>query len=50
MVYAYDKCLNDIGTVVATIVNYIREGVPAATIAANVAPVIQSEIELLYGE
>jgi len=50
MVYAYDKCLNDIGTVVATIVNYIREGVPAATISANVAPVIQAEIDLMYGE
>lgn len=49
MVYAYDKCLNDIGTVIATITNYINEGVPAATITANMLPEIQAEIELMYG-
>lgn len=50
MVYAYDKCLSDIGTVIASIVNYIRDGVPAATIDANMEPEIQSEINLTFGE
>lgn len=50
MVYAYDKGLNEIGHVVASIVNYISEGVPAATIIANMKPVIQSEIDLMYGK
>lgn len=50
MVYAYDKGLNEIGHVVASIVNYISEGVPAATIIANMKPVIQSEIDLIYGK
>lgn len=49
LVYAYDKGLNDIGHVVASIVNYISEGVPAATINANMASVIQAEIDLMYG-
>ena len=49
MVYAYDKGLNDIGTVVASIVNYISDGVPAATISANMLPVLLAEIELMYG-
>lgn len=48
-VYAYDKCLNDIGTLIASIVNYIRDGVPAATIAANMLPELQAEINLMYG-
>lgn len=50
LVYAYDKGLNDIGTVVASIVNYINDGVPAATITANMIPQIQAEINLMYGE
>lgn len=50
LVYNYDKGLNDIGTVVATIVNYIRDGVPAATINANLESQIQSEIDLRYGK
>lgn len=49
LVYAYDKGLNDIGFVVASIVNYISDGVPAATISANMLPVIQAEIDLMYG-
>lgn len=48
LVYAYDKGLNDIGTVVASIVNYINDGVPAATINANMVSVIQAEIDLMY--
>lgn len=50
LVYNYDKGLNDIGTVIATIVNYIRDGVPAATINANMESQIQSEIDLRYGK
>lgn len=49
LVYAYDKGLNDIGFVIASIVNYISDGVPAATISANMLPVIQAEIDLMYG-
>lgn len=49
LVYNYDKCLNDIGTDIATIVNYIRDGVPAATINANMDSIIKAEIELMYG-
>lgn len=48
LVYNYDKGLNDIGTILATIVNYLGEGVPAATINANVESKIQSEIDLMY--
>lgn len=50
IVYNYDKGLSDIGTIVATIVNYIRDGVPAATIVANVESQLQSEIDLMYGD
>ncbi|MBR3038200.1 MAG: extracellular solute-binding protein [Clostridia bacterium] len=50
LVYQYDKGLNDIGTVIATIVNYIRDGVPAATINANLESQIQSEINLMYND
>ena len=49
IVYNYDKGLNDIGTIVATIVNYINDGVPAATIYANVESMLESEIDLRYG-
>lgn len=49
LVYAYDKCLNDINTTIATIVNYINDGVPAATIDANMEPEIQSQINLMLG-
>ncbi len=49
LVYNYDKGLNDINTVIATITNYISEGVPAATITANVLSQLQSEIDLRYG-
>lgn len=48
-VYAYDKGLNDIGTIISSIVNYINDGVPAATIAANMLSEIQAEINLMYG-
>lgn len=50
LVYQYDKGLNDIGTVIATIVNYINEGVPAATINANLESQIQAEINLMYND
>ncbi len=50
LVYNYDKGLNDIGGIIATIVNYINDGVPAATINANVSSQLQAEIELRYGK
>lgn len=50
IVYNYDKGLNDVGTIIATIVNYIRDGVPAATIYANVESMLESEIDLRYGK
>lgn len=49
MVFNYDKGLNDVGTIIATIVNYIRDGVPAATIYANVESQLEAEIDLRYG-
>ncbi|MBP5294558.1 MAG: extracellular solute-binding protein, partial [Lachnospiraceae bacterium] len=50
LVYNYDKGLDDIGTIIATIVNYINDGVPAATINANLDAQIKSQIELMYGK
>ncbi len=50
LVYNYDKGLNDISRIIGTIVNYINEGVPAATIYANVESELESEIELRYGK
>ena len=49
LVYAYDKGLDDINTIIATIVNYLRDGVPAATINANMESAIQAQINLMYG-
>ena len=42
--------LKIVGTIIATIVNYIRDGVPAATIYANVESMLESEIDLRYGK
>ena len=50
MVYAYDKGLDDANTVIATIVNYMGDGVPAATIDANMESEIQAQIDLMYGK
>lgn len=50
LVYAYDKNLDDINTIIATIVNYLRDGVPAATINANLEGAIQAQINLMYGD
>jgi len=49
IVYAYDKSLHDINYVIACITNYISDGVPAATIYANMEAVIESEIDLMFG-
>lgn len=49
LVYAYDKCLNEIGETITSITNYIMEGVPAATINANMEPEINSKINLMLG-
>lgn len=49
IVYAYDKSLHDINYVIACITNYISDGVPAATIYANMEAEIQAEIDLMFG-
>jgi ABC-type glycerol-3-phosphate transport system substrate-binding protein len=48
-VYAYDKNLDDIDHIVGTIINYMGDDVPPATIAANMDPVINASIELIFG-
>lgn len=48
-VYGMDLALNDPYTIIASITNYINDGVPAATINANMKSVIQGEIDLRYG-
>ena len=47
-VYAYDKSLHDINYVIACITNYISDGVPAATIYANMEAELQSELDLMF--
>lgn len=47
-VYAYDKGLDDIQTIIAEIVNYMGDGVPASTINSTMDPVIQAQINLMY--
>lgn len=47
IVYAYDKCLNEIDILIASITNYIHDGVPAATINANMDPAINAKINLM---
>lgn len=49
-VYAYDKCLPDADRLIATMTNYITDGVPAATSVANVLPDLISQIEKMYGQ
>lgn len=49
-VYAYDQCLPDSGHVIASIVNSMNDGVPAATIAANMESEVQANINLLLGD
>jgi len=48
LVYGYDKALDNIDEIIATIINYINDGVPAATIAANVEPLLNVGIELIF--
>lgn len=47
-VYHYDKGLDDIHTVIAEILNYMNDGVPAATVNSTMDPVIQAQINLIY--
>lgn len=48
-VYAYDKNLDDVDQIIGSIINYMNEDVPPATIAANMDPVINASIELIFG-
>lgn len=50
LAYAYDKSIEDVGTIIASICNYINDGVPAATIIANMEPELQSKIDMMYGD
>ena len=47
-VYAYDKSLHDINYVIACITNYLSDGVPAATIYANMEAELQAELDLMF--
>jgi ABC-type glycerol-3-phosphate transport system substrate-binding protein len=48
--YAYDKNFNDIDEIIASIINYMNDDVPASTIAANMEPQINASIELIFGK
>lgn len=50
LVYAYDKNLDDLDHIIGSIINYMGEGVPAATISDNMDPVIKASIELIFGK
>ncbi len=47
-VYAYDKCLPNADHLIATITNYIIDGVPANTIVDNVMPELEAQIKTMY--
>jgi ABC-type glycerol-3-phosphate transport system substrate-binding protein len=49
LVYAYDKNLDDVDHIVGSICNYMNDGVPAASIAADMEPQIKASIELIFG-
>ncbi|TAH73689.1 MAG: extracellular solute-binding protein [Anaerolineaceae bacterium] len=49
LVYEYDKNLDDVDHIVGSIINYMRDDVPASTIAANMEPEIRASIELIFG-
>lgn len=48
LITAYDKGLSDVFTILATISNYMSEGVPATTIVERVDPLIIAEIEKAF--
>ncbi|MGF7141819.1 ABC-type glycerol-3-phosphate transport system substrate-binding protein [Anaerotaenia torta] len=49
LVYAYDKNLDDVDHIVGSIINFMRDGVPASTIGANMDPEINASVELIFG-
>ncbi len=50
LITRYDKGLADVWTVMATINNYMAEGVPASTIVERVEPLINAEIEKAFAK
>lgn len=48
LVYAYDKTLDNIDEIIGSIINYINDSVPASTIAANMDPILNVGIELIF--
>jgi len=49
LVYEYDKNLDNVDHLIGSIINYMRDDVPPATIAANMEPEINAAIELIFG-
>ncbi len=50
LITKYDKGLAGIFEVMATIENYLAEGIPASTVAERVEPLITAEIEKTFGK
>lgn len=50
LITRYDKGLADVWTVMATMSNYMAEGVPASTIVERVEPLINAEIEKAFAK
>ena len=50
LITAYDKGISDVFTIMATMMNYMSEEVPASTIVERMEPLINSEIEKTFGK
>ena len=50
LITRYDKGLADVWTVMATMNNYMAEGVPASTIVERMDPLINAEIEKTFSK
>ena len=48
LITAYDKGVGDIFTIMATMMNYLNEDVPASTIVERVEPTLNAEIEKAF--
>ncbi len=48
LITAYDKGVADVFTIMATIMNYLQEDVPASTIVERVEPILNAEIEKTF--
>lgn len=48
LITAYDKGVGDVFTIMATIMNYLGEDVPASTIVERVEPIMNAEIEKTF--